>query len=33
VDDAVVLEHVPANAAGMVGPPWFVVLRVMYQSP
>jgi hypothetical protein len=33
VDDAVVLEHVPTNAAGMVGPPWFVVLRVMYQSP
>ena len=31
VDDAVVLEHVPANDAGMVGRPWFVVLRVMYQ--
>ncbi len=32
VDDAVVLEHVATNAAGMVGPPWFVVLRVMYDT-
>jgi hypothetical protein len=31
VDNAVAMQHVPANNAGMVGPPWFVVLRVMYQ--
>ncbi len=33
VDDAVVLEHVPASDAGLIGPPWFVVLRVVYQAP
>jgi hypothetical protein len=33
VDDAVVLEHVPANNDGEVGPPWFVVLKVNYASP
>jgi hypothetical protein len=33
VDDAVVLEYVPANGAGDVGPPWFVVLKVNYTSP
>jgi hypothetical protein len=32
VDNAVVLQHVPANDAGLVGPPWFVVLRVMYRQ-
>jgi hypothetical protein len=31
VEDAVALTHVPTNNAGMVGPPWFVVLRVMYR--
>jgi hypothetical protein len=31
VDDAVVLQHVPADDAGRVGLPWMVVLRVMYQ--
>jgi len=30
VDDAVTLQHVPATDSGLVGPPWFVVLRVMY---
>ncbi len=30
VDDAVTLQHVPASDAGLIGPPWFVVLRVMY---
>jgi hypothetical protein len=32
VDDAVTLQHVPATDTGRIGPPWFVVLRVMYQS-
>ncbi len=31
VDDAVVLQHIPADDAGRVGLPWMVVLRVMYQ--
>lgn len=31
VDDAVVLQHVKADDQGRVGPPWMVVLRVMYQ--
>ena len=31
VDDAVVMQHVPADDAGRIGPPWMVVLRVMYQ--
>jgi len=32
VDNDVSLQHVPATDAGLVaGPPWFVVLRVMYQ--
>jgi len=30
-DDAVVMQHIPADDAGRVGPPWMVVLRVMYQ--
>jgi hypothetical protein len=30
VDDAVVMEHVPASNAGLIGLPWFVILRVMY---
>ncbi len=30
VDDSVTLQHVPASDAGLIGPPWFVVLRVMY---
>ncbi len=30
VEDAVTLTHVTVNDAGLVGPPWFVVLRVMY---
>jgi hypothetical protein len=31
VDNDVSLQHVPATDAGLVaGPPWFVVLRVMY---
>ncbi len=33
VDNAVTLQHVPATNAGRIGPPWFVVLRVMYQVP
>jgi hypothetical protein len=32
VDDAVVLEHVATDAAGKLGPPWFVVLRVLYDT-
>ncbi len=32
VDDAVVMEHVPADDAGRVGAPWMVVLRVMYRQ-
>lgn len=31
VEDAVTLQHVPTNNAGLVGAPWFVVLRVMYR--
>ena len=31
VDDAVVMQHVPADDQGRIGPPWMVVLRVMYQ--
>jgi hypothetical protein len=31
MDDAVVMQHVPADDTGRVGPPWMVVLRVMYQ--
>lgn len=31
VEDAVTLQHVPTDNTGMVGAPWFVVLRVMYQ--
>ncbi len=31
MDDAVVMQHVPADGAGRVGAPWMVVLRVMYQ--
>jgi hypothetical protein len=31
VDDAVALQHVPADDAGRVGPPWMVALRVLYQ--
>jgi hypothetical protein len=30
VDDAVTLQHVPATNAGLIGSPWFVILRVMY---
>jgi hypothetical protein len=30
VDDAVTLQHVPASDAGLIGPPWFVILRVLY---
>ncbi len=30
VDDAVTLQHVPATNSGLIGPPWFVVLRVLY---
>jgi len=30
VDDSVTLQHVPASNAGLIGPPWFVILRVMY---
>jgi hypothetical protein len=32
VDDAVTLQHVPATNSGQIGPPWFVVLRVMYSQ-
>jgi hypothetical protein len=31
VEDAVTLTHVPTSNTGIVGAPWFVVLRVMYQ--
>ncbi len=31
VEDAVTLTHVPTNNQGLVGAPWFVVLRVMYR--
>ncbi len=30
VEDAVTMTHVPVSDSGLVGPPWFVVLRVMY---
>ncbi|MDE8349100.1 MAG: DUF2272 domain-containing protein, partial [Acidocella sp.] len=30
VDDAVTMTHVPASDSGLIGPPWFVVVRVMY---
>jgi hypothetical protein len=32
VDDAVVMEHVATSNAGLVGSPWFVILRVMYRN-
>ncbi len=32
VDDAVTLQHVPATNSGRIGPPWFVILRVMYRE-
>jgi hypothetical protein len=32
VDDSVGMEHVATNYAGLIGPPWFVVLRVMYRK-
>jgi hypothetical protein len=31
VENAVALQHVPATDTGLVGAPWLVVLRVMYQ--
>ncbi len=31
VDDAVVMQHVPTDNQGHVGPPWMVILRVLYQ--
>jgi hypothetical protein len=32
VDNDVSMQHVAATDAGLIaGPPWFVVLRVMYQ--
>jgi hypothetical protein len=32
VDDSVTLQHVPASNSGQIGPPWLVVIKVLYRT-